>query len=130
MSKNHLIKVKFKNNASNINVSVITISFIENGVHIFYSPQLEIYGYGDTEYSAIESFNYHLGEFLNYSYNKNSLHDELMRLGWKLKKGSKKNPKQITAPTFSDLIKSSTSLKEIVNNHNFNTKFAQVEIPA
>lgn len=129
MSKQHLIEAKFRNNDSSINVNVIIVSFMDGNIHIFYSPHLEVYGYGETEYDAIESFNHHLGEFLSYSTNKNTLHDELIRLGWQLKKGSKKNPKRITAPEFSDLIESNDSFKDIVNNHNFNTTHKQVAIP-
>ena len=82
---------KHKYNALNITATVSLISFKDNDSFIVYSPELEVYGYGDDLNEAVNSFNITLEEFLRYTVNKGSFQDELTRMGWKIIKKSKKD---------------------------------------
>lgn len=129
MSKQINIQATFNNEADNVNVKVVVLYFMEKDVHIVYSPHLDVSGYGKTEADAKSSFNLCLGEFLDYSTKKKSLHNELVKLGWTLKSGTAKKPRKIVAPSFDELIQQSESLKEIVNTRNFSKSLKQVSIP-
>ncbi|RME15031.1 MAG: hypothetical protein D6799_06490 [Bacteroidetes bacterium] len=54
-----------------VKVQLFLIKFVdENGVHIVYSPHLDLAGYGENEKEAQESFNIHLNEFIDYNLRK------------------------------------------------------------
>lgn len=129
MSKNHRINVDFKNAEAKVKANIVLISFKEEDNFIVYSPHLEVTGYGKSEEEAMESFNHSLGVVLDYTVNKKTLHEELISLGWELKKGTAKNPKKINAPSWGDLIKNNASLEELLNNQNITTSHKEVAIP-
>ena len=129
MNKNHLINVDFSNSGGNVKAKIILFSFKEEENFIVYSPHLDVSGYGKTEKEAMESFNHCLGVFLDYTVNKNTLHSELIHLGWQLKKGTAKTPKKVNAPSWSDLLKKNTSLEDLLNKHNVTTIQREVAIP-
>ena len=90
---------------------------------------MDISGYGKTQKEALSSFDYCLAGFLDYSVKKETLLDELICLGWKLKKGTNNNLKQIKATSWSDLIKKNQSLKVLLSEYNINTQQREVEFP-
>ena len=108
---------------------VVLFSFQDADNYIVYSPQLDISGYGKTQKEALSSFDYCLAGFLDFSVKNETLFDELTCLGWKLKKGTNNNLKQIKAPSWSELIKKNPSLEVLLSTHNINTQQKEVEIP-
>ena len=60
--------------------------------HFFYAPALDLYGYGYTQEEAKKSFHIHLEEFIDYTIKNKTLHKELERLGWQLKKNKQPEP--------------------------------------
>lgn len=129
MSKNHHINVDFKNSEAKVKATIVLISFKEADNFIIYSPHLEVTGYGKSEDEAMQSFNHCLGVFLDYTVNKKTLHEELISLGWELKKGTVKNPKKINAPSWGDLLKNNATLEELLNKQNIRTSHKEVSIP-
>lgn len=129
MNKNHHINVDFKNSEAKVKANIVLISFKEADNFIVYSQHLEVTGYGKSEIEAMESFNHCLGVFLDYTTNKKTLHKELNRLGWELKKGSVKRPKKINAPSMTDLAMHNEQLKELLNKHDISTIQKEVAIP-
>jgi hypothetical protein len=129
MNKNHLVNVDFSNSGGSVKAKIILFSFKEEESFIVYSPHLDVSGYGKSETEAMESFNHCLGAFLDYTVNKQTLHDELIHLGWQLKKGTSKVPKKVNAPSWSDLLKKNSSLEDLLNNHNVTTIQREVAIP-
>jgi hypothetical protein len=129
MSKNNHVNVNFKNSEAQVNAKIVLISFKENNTFIIYSPHLDITGYGLTEEEALLSFNHCLGVFLDYTVKKKTIHQELVSLGWELKKGTSKNPKRINAPSWGDLIKNNHSLEMILNKQDIKTTHKKVAIP-
>jgi hypothetical protein len=129
MSTNHQINVDFKHAEASMKTNIVLISFQEVDTFIVYSPHLEVTGYGQSQQEAMDSFNHCLGVFLDYTVNKKTLHEELVTLGWVLKKGSAKRPKKINAPTWSDLIINNTALEDLLNIHTISTVQREVAIP-
>ncbi|HLG40593.1 MAG TPA: hypothetical protein VI461_13035 [Chitinophagaceae bacterium] len=109
-----------------IDVNVLIVTFVEDSLYYYYAPQLDVYGYGQTETEAKDSFEITLHEFFRYTLNKGTLQDELKRLGWKLQKKTK----AILAPDFSRLLQSSTDLKDIVENRSFTKTQHLIQMPA
>ena len=128
MKNNFDLEADFKNSGNNIHVKIAMFSFKENDNYIIYTPHLEVSGYGKSEDEAMNSFNIALGEFLNYITNKKTLHAVLTQLGWALKKGSPKHPKRITAPEWTDLLKSNEDLTKILSSQEFSKKDRDVAI--
>ena len=108
---------------------VVLFSFQDADNYIVYSPQLDISGYGKTQKEALSSFDYCLAGFLDFSVKNETLFDELTCLGWKLKKGTNNNLKQIKAPSWSDIIKKNQSLKVLLSEYNISTQQIEVEFP-
>ena len=123
-------QVKDFNNAQAIaKTNVVIFSFQDADNYIVYSPQLDVSGYGKTQKEALSSFDYCLAGFLDYTFKKETLYEELISLGWKLKKGINNNLKQIKAPSWSELIKKNPSLEVLLSTYNINTQQREVEIP-
>jgi hypothetical protein len=110
-----------------VTVHVPVIFFKEEGTTIAYCPALNVYGYGNDEEQAEESFKIALGEFFRYSLNKKTLIPELEALGWEVKRKKKFIP-----PVFSTLLDKNPEFKTIFDTRNF-TKFEtgiSIPIPA
>jgi hypothetical protein len=129
MSKQQVVNVNFSGTNTTVTAKIVLFTFKEDSNFIVYSPHLDVTGYGITEEAAMSSFNHCLGEFLDYTVNKKTLHDELVHLGWDLKKGTSKKPKKVNAPSWSDLLKKNTSLEDLLNKHNLHTIQKEVAIP-
>ena len=129
MNSNKILSVDFKNNDGAVKANIVLICFKEVDTFIIYSPHLEVTGYGQSEKEALDSFNISLKIFLDYTINKNTLHEELISLGWELKKGTLKKPKKINAPSWTNLIKRNADLEDILNNKNITTTHREVAIP-
>jgi len=107
-------------------VSLDLIIFLENDTQIVYCPPLEVYGYGNDEKEAQESFKISLAEFFKYCTNKNTLRMELKRLGWQMKK-SKTKP--MVPPPITELLSTNENLSRIYNNFDFRKTVTIISIP-
>lgn len=107
-----------------INVNLSLIEFEEDGLHFVYSPALDLSGYGKTKEKARESYDMAMEEFLKYTSNKETVFDELERLGWTVTR-----KKKVTAPSLSDLIQSRSYLEEIFTEKDFRKTSETVAIP-
>ncbi len=103
-------------------------SFVEDGVTIIYSPELDLSGYGYSFNEAKASFYETLSEFCKYGIAKGTLFSELKRLGWSV--GGKSKNKKITSPSFDSLLKTNEEFQDIIRNKDY-TKFTEkMQIPA
>jgi hypothetical protein len=105
---------------SRIKVNLSLIQFEEDGTQIIYCPALDVSGYGNTETEAMNSFSISLGEFFQYTTNKNTLASELKNMGWIVK--GKNKP--MSPPPMSQLLESNDNFSRIFNSHPFR-KFDQ-----
>tara|TARA_B100002019_G_C21170949_1_gene548408 strand:+ start:201 stop:449 length:249 start_codon:yes stop_codon:yes gene_type:complete len=67
----------FKDKNKFLDISIILYEFKdEDNVFFVYSPHLDISGYGKTPSDAKESFKVALDDFLSYTLNKKTLHQD------------------------------------------------------
>ncbi len=102
------------------------IEFIEDGITIFYSPALDLSGYGKTEKEAKASFWEVMNDFFSYTSQKKTLHQVLISLGWTIK--NTKNKLKFTPPKDADLVVSNALYNEIVNNKSYKVSRENIEI--
>jgi hypothetical protein len=118
------IKGNFHNRRSQIKFNLPIITFHEENVYFFYTPALDLTGYGKTEEEAKSSFEETLSQFLDYTTNKKTLFAQLKKLGWKVKKNS------LVAPSLKDMIVENNYLAEIFEEKAY-TKFDHaISLPA
>lgn len=132
ISKAHLIRNMdlnisgdFKSKGSKVNFNLPVITFHEDGVFFFYTPALDLTGYGKTEEEAESSFEETLGQFLDYGTNKSTLFSELKKLGWKVSKKSVSKP-----PSLIDMINNNEYLAEIFEEKQYKKFHQTINLPA
>lgn len=90
-------KMEMKN-LFGVNVSVFAIKDREH--YIVYSPELGVYGYSDeSDKDATDDFYSAVGFFLTFHEKKNTLHKELIKLGWNFEKPKPTPPSKVTIPS-------------------------------
>jgi predicted RNase H-like HicB family nuclease len=122
---NSQISGDFKNSGNAITFNLTVIAFQEDNIFFVYTPALDLTGYGNTEEEARLSFEETLDQFLNYSTNKDTLVDELKRLGWKVSKKSVSKP-----PSLVDMINSNDYLAEIFEEKQYKKFHKNISLPS
>ncbi len=112
--------------AHGVQVKLSLFTFIEDNVHVVYSPALDLYGYGNDEHEARHSFELSLGEYVKYTSNKKTIEQDLKKYGWKIDK----RHKTLSSPDVSTLLQTNESFREMVNNRPFKKYDLNVQIPA
>ncbi|MEZ4888495.1 MAG: hypothetical protein R3E32_27455 [Chitinophagales bacterium] len=107
-----------------MNVQLAVLKFIDDGIHFFFVPALDIVGYGQSESEAETSFGLSLEEFIEYTLQKNTYQSELQELGWSF------SDQQLNPPTLDYLIAVREDVKEIVQNKEFNKIHHTVFLPS
>jgi hypothetical protein len=78
--------MKLKTKEISINANIPVIEFKEENVYYYYTPALDVYGYGYTKKEAEASFEICIEEFFKYTIENGTLHEVLTTdLGWKIK---------------------------------------------
>jgi len=108
-----------------IRINLDIIEYQKEGTHVAFSPALDLVGYGTTIKEARESWQTVLEEYIRYTLNKKTLHQNLIQRGWKMQK---KNSK-FTPPTFSWIVQNNKEVKNIYHNHAFRKRSTNVVIP-
>ncbi len=112
--------------AHGVSVKLSLFTFIEDNVHVVYSPALDLYGYGNDEHEARHSFEVSLHEYIKYTSNKKTVEQDLKKYGWHLDK----KHKTLSSPDVSTLLENNESFREMVNNRPFKKYDLNVQIPA
>lgn len=102
-------KIQTGNEIHDINVPIFM--WVEDQIHFYFSPSLDLSGYGKTDTEALQSFEYSLEEFVKYASHKKVLHKELTRLGWKVNIKKKK----FASPEPGFLESKNDSYRELIN---------------
>jgi len=121
---NFLGRLDYKNKSVSVNLGMYL--FKEGKSYIVYCPALDLSAYGDTENDARQSFVGIFESSLMYMLNKNTLKEDLINHGWKIKS---MNQKKIKAPSFDTMLKNNDSFREILENKEYTTYFQTVGIP-
>ncbi len=103
-----------------IEVKLTLLSYIDENVHIIYSPALDLYGYGNDESEARDSFAVTLDEYLAFTTLQDLFTADLNRLGWHVDPESHR----LVMPLWTDLIAQNEHLNEVVTDRPFK-KFDQ-----
>lgn len=114
----------FSNQSGQINFNLPIIKFQEDDLYFFYTPALDLTGYGKTEEEAKTSLEETLGQFLDYTTNKKTLFSELKKLGWKVKK------RVLVVPSLKDMIIGNDYLAEIFEQKAYTKFHHTVSLPA
>lgn len=86
----------------------------QDNIHYCYSPALDLTGYGKSEADARQSFENTLQDFISYTHNKNTIFEELERLGWTVNRKKKRaNP-----PSQEQLLEDNENYQQLYHNKN------------
>ena len=108
------INASYDRGNSQIEVNLSVLYWIDNSIHFFYSPALDLTGYGNTEKEAWSSLEHTLSAFIAYTENNNTLFLELEKLGWAI---DQKN-KLAQPPSDQELLADNATYKELLNKPN------------
>ena len=114
----------FSNPGAKVTFNLPIISFQEEGLFFFYTPALDLTGYGKTEDEAKSSFNETLAQFLNYATNKKTLFSELKKLDWKVSKKISKPPSLV------DMLNDNDYLQKIFEEKQYRKFDQPFSLPA
>lgn len=110
---NYKVRATFEEQGIPIETTLHLISFEEDGNHIVYSAAMDMTGYGKSEAEAIKSFEITLEEFVRYTMAKNTMYNELERLGWSI---SGKNQKTAKPPSFEMLQQKNPEFQHMIES--------------
>lgn len=110
-----------------IDFELSLIAYEEEGLHVVYSPALDLFGYGATEREAEKSFSITLGEHIRYTTNKNTFLKDLKIHGWKIL--AKKHRKKVFAPPLGQMLKENDYFNEIFNEKDYTKYNEKVSVP-
>ena len=109
-----------------VKVSLGMYLFKEGESYIVYCPTLDLSAYGDSEEQAKNSFADIFSITIKYMLNKNTMKDDLISHGWKIKSLKQK---KIQAPSFETMLKNNESFREILENREYKTYKQHLGIP-
>ena len=109
---------------SKVNLDIIL--FKESGSSIVYCPALDLSGYGKNQEEAVSSFKTVLGQYFDYTLKKGTLHKDLSKLGWQIKKGKNK---PMIAPELSKLLTDNEEFARIFNTKDFRKITKEIQLP-
>jgi hypothetical protein len=116
---------ELKHNNDKINIVLQILLFEEDGIHIAYSPALDVSACGNTEEEAKEEFGSVLSDHLTYCLNKKTIFEDLRAHGWTIK-----SKKRIKSPTDEKLLQLNDTYRDIKENKQYKTIEREIIIPA
>jgi hypothetical protein len=119
-----ILRGKFPEQGVSVKLSLFT--FIDENVHVVYSPAPDLFGYGNDEHEARQSFEVSLREYVKYTSNKKTIARDLEKYGWVVDK----KKRTLCSPNVSELLETNESFREMVNNRPFKKYDLSVQIPA
>ncbi|MGQ3015107.1 MAG: hypothetical protein ACT6QS_15455 [Flavobacteriales bacterium] len=96
----------------------------EDKVFFVYAPALDLTGYGNTETEAKDSFTHILQETVSYMENKDTLFDELERLGWTTNRAKRR----VKAPDIKEMKEDNEEFRIISSKPNVKTINESLEL--
>lgn len=106
------VSASFKDRNQLVNVDLSVFIWNEDQIFFAYSPAFDITGYGNSEDEARKSFEVVLEEFLKYTHNKDTIFEELEKLGWTVNK----RKKRVKSPDLNELLVDNEHFKHIYSS--------------
>ena len=119
------VEAKYDDGKHIVKIGLTLILWKENEIYFQYSPQLDLTGYGKSANEAQSSFEQTLKDFINYTLNKDTLFDELERLGWT----TNKKKKRLRAPEEEQLLEDNETYKDLLNMPGTTRSTTSLAIP-
>lgn len=119
------VQGNFKKGGNSVEFNLPIITFQEEGLYFYYTPVLDLTGYGKTDEEAKTSFEETISQFFDYAINKKTLFAELKKLGWKVSNRSVSKP-----PSLVDMLNKNNYLAEIFEEKQYKKFNHTVSIPA
>lgn len=107
-----------------IDVNLDVYIWNEDGVYFAYAPALDLTGYDATEEKAKSSFSKVLDSTLKYMHNKETIFNELERLGWTVNR----KKKRVNAPNIQELINDNEEFKNLLNKPDYKKERQGVQL--
>lgn len=114
----------FSNGKYEVSVGLSLYIWEEDNFTFVYSPVLDVTGYGENEIEAKKSFEITLSEFVSYTHNKNTIFDELERLGWTVNR----KKKRVHAPNIDELRSDNETFKDLLKKSNVRSESREVQL--
>lgn len=127
MSKQGTIEGQWAEGKNKIECVLPLISFFEDNNFITYCPALDLSGNWEDEVEANKSFEEVLSEYFKYIVHKNTLAEDLTKMGWTIRK---KFHKSAIPPTMGKLLETNEDFNRIFNNHEFRKTNRIINIPS
>lgn len=127
MSKGRTITGQWVSGHKKIECNLPLIIFQDDNNYITYCPALDLSGYGASEEDANHSFEQTLTEYFRYTINKNTLAEDLRKLGWTIRKGL---IKPFTPPTMANLLDNNEDFNRIFNRFDFRKRSTTINMPS
>jgi hypothetical protein len=119
------VEAKYDDGKHIVKIGLTLILWKENEIYFQYSPQLDLTGYGKSANEAQSSFEQTLKDFIDYTLNKDTLFDELERLGWT----TNKKKKRLRAPEEEQLLEDNETYKDLLNMPGTTRSTTSLAIP-
>lgn len=126
MQNKGVYSASFKGGKYLVKVRLQIYSWEEDGIRFAYSPAMDLSGYGKTRKEAEQSFHTSMQETLKYMDKKETIFDELERLGWLVNR----KKKRVQAPEIESLLKENKDFKSIHERPGVrvSNKFVELEL--
>jgi hypothetical protein len=119
------VEAKYDDGKHLVKIGLSLVLWKEKDIYFQYSPQLDLTGYGKSANEAESSFEQTLKDFINYTLNKDTLFDELERLGWT----TNRSRKRIKAPEEEQLLEDNETYKDLLNMPGASRSTTSLAIP-
>ena len=100
----------------NAEIRLALFSYVDEGVNVVYAPALDMFGYGEAEPVALQSFETTLNEYLTYVIQHKTLCKDLKKYGCTLSKFEEEFCK---APALHELLLQDETFRKIINNRSY-----------
>lgn len=115
---------KFAGKKYKIEVDLDVYIWSENGIYFAYAPALDLTGYDTTEEKAKASFSNVLDTTLHYMHNKDTIFNELERLGWTVNR----KKRRVNAPDLQELMNDNEEFKNLLNKPDYKKERKEVQL--
>lgn len=124
MKPSKIAKAEYRSPKRVINIELQLLTWEDENIHYVYSPALDLTGYGNTEKEATDSFNIMLREFVAYADTKDTILDELERLGWTINR----KKRRARPPEINELLEDNETFRELRNNPAVKDKLTELDL--
>ncbi len=125
-----MAKISTKNlldGTTGVEMNLLVLLYQEDGIFFVYAPELDLTGYGESKEAAMESFDTVLEGYLQYTFENNTLHEDLLAHGWT---ADAAGTSPIKPPSFNEMVNRNKEFKKRVDKGQVVVASGTVRFPA